>query len=207
MPAPRTASTTPTSSTSTIGETEEGELYLVMEYLVGASLSSELAKGMQLSRAVDILEQMCAALARAHRPRRRPPRSQSDNILLSTRGGRKGLRESRSTSPRAPRDGFPALAPKGRGVRTPGMSPEQARGEGAGRHRPPTPSASSSTKCSRASSVPLERSRRCSRCSAAAAEAVRDQARRPSAESEIIVLKLLEKGAAALPGRPPHSTS
>src|SRR5487761_2214717 len=28
-----------------IGETEEGELYLVMEYLVGTSLSSELARG------------------------------------------------------------------------------------------------------------------------------------------------------------------
>jgi len=28
-----------------IGETEEGELYLVMEYLVGVSLSSELARG------------------------------------------------------------------------------------------------------------------------------------------------------------------
>src|SRR5258708_29632943 len=50
-----------------IGETEEGDLYLVMEYIVGIPLSTELAKGaMLLSRAVDILEQMCAALARAH---------------------------------------------------------------------------------------------------------------------------------------------
>ena len=50
-----------------IGETEEGELYLVMEYLVGTSLSSELARGpMPLARGVDVLEQMCAALARAH---------------------------------------------------------------------------------------------------------------------------------------------
>ena len=39
-----------------IGETEEGELYLVMEYLVGTSLSSELARGpMVLARSVDIL--------------------------------------------------------------------------------------------------------------------------------------------------------
>ncbi|HEX4512664.1 MAG TPA: protein kinase, partial [Polyangiaceae bacterium] len=46
-----------------IGETEEGELYLVMEYLVGTALSAELARGpMSLSRGVDILEQMCAAL-------------------------------------------------------------------------------------------------------------------------------------------------
>src|SRR5690349_23528749 len=50
-----------------VGETDEGELYLVMEYLVGTSLSHECAKGqMPLTRAVDVLEQMCAALARAH---------------------------------------------------------------------------------------------------------------------------------------------
>src|SRR5512134_3551504 len=50
-----------------VGETEEGELYLVMEYLTGSSLSSEVAKGQQpIARAVDILEQMTAALARAH---------------------------------------------------------------------------------------------------------------------------------------------
>src|SRR5690606_20024373 len=50
-----------------VGETEEGELYLVMEYLTGTALSSEVAKGqMPLTRAVDILEQMTAALARAH---------------------------------------------------------------------------------------------------------------------------------------------
>src|ERR1700737_900975 len=46
-----------------IGETEEGELYLVMEYLLGVPLSSEIAKGpFPLARAVDILEQMGAAL-------------------------------------------------------------------------------------------------------------------------------------------------
>ena len=37
-----------------IGETEEGELYLVMEYRVGTALSSELARGpMPLARSVD----------------------------------------------------------------------------------------------------------------------------------------------------------
>src|SRR3990170_4945839 len=42
-----------------VGETEEGELYLVMEYLVGTALSAELARGpTALSRGVDILEQM-----------------------------------------------------------------------------------------------------------------------------------------------------
>src|SRR5690242_11912831 len=48
-----------------IGETEEGELYLVMEYLLGVPLSAEIAKGpFPLQRAVDILEQMSAALGR-----------------------------------------------------------------------------------------------------------------------------------------------
>src|SRR6187431_2456372 len=47
-----------------IGETEDGELYLVMEYLVGVALSAECAKGpMPIERAVDVIEQMCAALA------------------------------------------------------------------------------------------------------------------------------------------------
>src|SRR5262245_17837781 len=116
-----------------IGETEEGELYLVMEYLVGTSLSSELAKGpMLLSRAVDILEQMCAALARAHDLGVVHRDLKSDNILLSTRGGRKdfvkildfGLAQLAMD---------PRLAPKGAVFGTPEyMSPEQARGEEAG---------------------------------------------------------------------------
>ena len=42
-----------------IGETDDGELYLVMEYLVGTPLSAELARGpMPIQRGVDILEQM-----------------------------------------------------------------------------------------------------------------------------------------------------
>src|SRR5689334_9814462 len=50
-----------------IGETDDGELYLVMEYLVGTPLSAELARGpVVLNRGVDILEQMGAALSRAH---------------------------------------------------------------------------------------------------------------------------------------------
>src|SRR5512139_4319283 len=43
-----------------IGETEEGELYLVMEYLVGTPLSAEISRGpMPITRAVDVIEQMC----------------------------------------------------------------------------------------------------------------------------------------------------
>jgi hypothetical protein len=115
-----------------IGETEDGELYLVMEYLVGTALSGELARGpMPLARGIDILEQMCAALARAHDLGVIHRDLKSDNILLSTRGGRKdfvkildfGLAHLALDR---------RLAPKGAVFGTPEyMSPEQARGEEA----------------------------------------------------------------------------
>src|ERR1700760_1139812 len=115
-----------------IGETEEGELYLVMEYLVGTSLSSELARGsMALGRGVDILEQMCAALARAHDLGVVHRDLKSDNILLTTRGGRKDFVKILDFGLAAiARD--PRLAPKGAVFGTPEyMSPEQARGDEA----------------------------------------------------------------------------
>jgi serine/threonine-protein kinase len=116
-----------------IGETEEGELYLVMEYLVGTSLSSELARGpMPLARGVDILEQMCAALARAHDLGVIHRDLKSDNILLSSRGGRKDFVKILDFG-LAHLAMDPRLAPKGAVFGTPEyMSPEQARGEEAG---------------------------------------------------------------------------
>ncbi len=116
-----------------IGETEEGELYLVMEYLVGTALSSELAKGpMALSRGVDVLEQMCAALGRAHDLGVVHRDLKSDNILLSTRGGRKDFVKILDFG-LAHLAMDPRLAPKGAVFGTPEyMSPEQARGEEAG---------------------------------------------------------------------------
>jgi serine/threonine protein kinase len=116
-----------------IGETEDGELYLVMEYLVGTSLSSELARGpMALPRSVDILEQMCAALARAHDLGVVHRDLKSDNILLTTRGGRKDFVKILDFG-LAHLAMDPRLAPKGAVFGTPEyMSPEQARGEEAG---------------------------------------------------------------------------
>ncbi|RYG67010.1 serine/threonine protein kinase, partial [bacterium] len=116
-----------------IGETEEGELYLVMEYLVGTSLSSELARGpMMLSRSVDILEQMCAALARAHDLGVIHRDLKSDNILLTGKGGRKDFVKILDFG-LAHLAMDPRLAPKGAVFGTPEyMSPEQARGEEAG---------------------------------------------------------------------------
>ncbi len=115
-----------------IGETEDGELYLVMEYLVGTSLSSELARGpMALARGVDILEQMCAALARAHDLGVVHRDLKSDNILLTTRGGRKDFVKILDFG-LAHLAMDPRLAPKGAVFGTPEyMSPEQARGEEA----------------------------------------------------------------------------
>src|SRR5271169_672444 len=115
-----------------IGETEEGELYLVMEYLVGTSLSSELARGAtQLSRGVDILEQMCAALARAHDLGVVHRDLKSDNILLTTRGGRKDFVKILDFG-LAHLAMDPRLAPKGAVFGTPEyMAPEQAKGEEA----------------------------------------------------------------------------
>lgn len=115
-----------------VGETEDGELYLVMEYLVGAALSSEIGKGsMPLARAVDILEQMCAALARAHDLGVVHRDLKSDNIMLTSKGGRRDFVKILDFGLAAlARD--PRLAPKGAVFGTPEyMSPEQARGDDA----------------------------------------------------------------------------
>ena len=115
-----------------VGETEEGELYLVMEYLVGTSLSSEIGKGaMPIARAVDIIEQMCAALARAHDLGVVHRDLKSDNIMLTARGGRKDSVKILDFGLAAlARDA--RLAPKGAVFGTPEyMAPEQARGEDA----------------------------------------------------------------------------
>ncbi len=116
-----------------IGETDDGELYLVMEYLVGTPLSSELARGpMPIQRGVDILEQMCAALARAHDLGVVHRDLKSDNILLTSRGGRKDFVKILDFGLAALAHD-PRLAPKGAVFGTPEyMSPEQARGEQAG---------------------------------------------------------------------------
>src|SRR5207344_3472856 len=115
-----------------VGETEEGELYLVMEYLVGTALSTECSKGpMPLTRAVDILEQMCAALARAHDLGVVHRDLKSDNIMLTMQGGRKDFVKILDFGLAAlTRDA--RLAPKGAVFGTPEyMAPEQARGEDA----------------------------------------------------------------------------
>ena len=115
-----------------VGETENNELYLVMEYLVGVSLATVCAKGpLPIARAVDILEQMCAALTRAHDLGVIHRDLKSDNVMLTVQGGRKDFVKILDFGLAAlARD--PRLAPKGAVFGTPEyMSPEQARGEDA----------------------------------------------------------------------------
>jgi serine/threonine-protein kinase len=103
-----------------------------MEYLVGTPLSAEIAKGQfAMARAVDVLEQMAAALGRAHDLGVVHRDLKSDNILLTNRGGRKDFVKILDFGlAHLARD--PRLAPKGAVFGTPEyMSPEQARGEEA----------------------------------------------------------------------------
>lgn len=115
-----------------VGETDDGELYLVMEYLVGTALSSVCAKGaMPIDRTVDVIEQMCAALARAHDLGVIHRDLKSDNIMLTMQGGRRDFVKILDFGLAAlTRD--TRLAPKGAVFGTPEyMAPEQARGEDA----------------------------------------------------------------------------
>ncbi len=116
-----------------IGETDEGELYLVMEYLVGTALSSAVGRGpFSIRRAVDVLEQMIAALARAHDLGVVHRDLKSDNILLTSRGGQRDFVKILDFGLAALAHD-PRLAPKGAVFGTPEyMAPEQARGEQAG---------------------------------------------------------------------------
>jgi serine/threonine-protein kinase len=86
---------------------------------------------MPIARAVDILEQMTAALARAHDLGVVHRDLKSDNIMITARGGRKDFVKILDFGLAAlTRD--PRLAPKGAVFGTPEyMSPEQARGEDA----------------------------------------------------------------------------
>lgn len=115
-----------------VGEAEDGELYLVMEYLIGNSLAGETARGpMPITRAVDIIEQMCAALARAHDLGVIHRDLKSENIMLTVRGGRRDFVKILDFGLAALAHD-PRLAPKGAVFGTPEyMSPEQARGEDA----------------------------------------------------------------------------
>ena len=114
------------------GETEDGLAYIVMELLDGRPLSAEIAKGpIPVHIAVDVLEQVCAALARAHDLGVVHRDIKPENIYLLERAGRPNFvklldfglarlaQDARLTAPGAV-FGTPEY-----------MSPEQAKGEEA----------------------------------------------------------------------------
>jgi serine/threonine-protein kinase len=115
------------------GETEDGLAYLVMEFLDGIPLSTIVSRGpAPLAMTVDVLEQACAALARAHDLGVIHRDLKPDNIFLLERGGRKNFVKLLDFGlARVIREG--RLAEKGAVFGTPEyISPEQARGEDAG---------------------------------------------------------------------------
>ena len=114
------------------GETEDGLAYLVMELLVGEALSNIIMRGpMDLAMCADCLEQVTAALARAHDLGVVHRDIKPDNIYLINKGGRRNFVKLLDFGlARLSRDG--RLAAKGAVFGTPEyMSPEQARGEDA----------------------------------------------------------------------------
>jgi serine/threonine-protein kinase len=114
------------------GETEDGLAYLVMELLVGEALSNVIMRGpMDLALSADILEQVVAALARAHDLGVVHRDMKPDNIYLINKGGRRNFVKVIDFGlARLSRDG--RLAAKGAVFGTPEyMSPEQARGDDA----------------------------------------------------------------------------
>jgi eukaryotic-like serine/threonine-protein kinase len=114
------------------GDDRDGLYYLVMEYLHGSPLSHVISRGpMPVGRAVDLMEQICAALTRAHDLGVVHRDIKSDNVFLTERGGRQdyvkvfdfGLASLKHDR---------RLAPEGAVFGTPEyMSPEQTRGEDA----------------------------------------------------------------------------
>lgn len=115
------------------GETEDGLAYLVMEFLDGIPLSKLIARGpMDLRESVDIMEQVCAALARAHDMGVVHRDLKPDNIYLIEKGGRKNFVKILDFGlARVMKEG--RLTEEGAVFGTPEyISPEQARGEDAG---------------------------------------------------------------------------
>lgn len=70
------------------GQTKDGLLYLVMEYVKGRALTAEIAKGpMAVGRVQAIIGQVCDALAEAHMAGVVHRDLKPDNILLTSQAG------------------------------------------------------------------------------------------------------------------------
>ena len=180
-----------------IGETEEGELYLVMEYLVGHVALERARARPDAARARRRHPRADVRRARARpRPRRRPPRPQERQHpaharaaagRTSSRSSTSGSRTSRWTRasrPRAPSSGRPST-----------WRPSRRAAKRRRRRATSTRSASSSSRCSPGSSPSAATTaRRCSRCSAPPSRRS-PRSIKPDVlpAAEAIVVKLLEK--------------
>ena len=81
------------------GETDDGLVYLVMEFLVGVPLSDPIQDGpLPVPRAVDIAMQIASALSRAHELDVIHRDIKPDNVYLLARAGRAATSSSSSTS-------------------------------------------------------------------------------------------------------------
>jgi tRNA A-37 threonylcarbamoyl transferase component Bud32 len=73
------------------GSLPDGQNYMVMEYLEGAPLSSELLP-MAIPRAVELLAQLCSAVDAAHKVGVVHRDLKPDNVFLVKRGGREAVK-------------------------------------------------------------------------------------------------------------------
>jgi eukaryotic-like serine/threonine-protein kinase len=113
-----------------IGETESGQIYLVMEHAEGQPLSDVIRSGpMPESRALDVASQLAEALASLHAARVVARDVTRASVWLTPQDGRTDFVKLVALE-RAQVEGEPRLAPKGTVLGTPEYaSPEQARGE------------------------------------------------------------------------------
>ena len=68
------------------GETEDGQPFIVMELVTGQSLSELLAAGLTIARAVEIIEDVAAALSEAHRRGVVHRDIKPSNVMVNERG-------------------------------------------------------------------------------------------------------------------------
>lgn len=115
------------------GETGDGLVYLIMELLDGEGLSERIARGpMDARTALDIVEQVASALARAHDLGVVHRDLKPEHVLLVERGDRRGFVKIIDFGLAAMARDLELAAP-GAVLGTPGyMAPEQERGEDAG---------------------------------------------------------------------------